>query len=62
MDENLIKLLDTVVKCNPQANRNEMLKYLIVAEARRLSDFDDDAKKALELYQGKKVKKRNDNN
>lgn len=57
MDENLLNLLDTVVKCNPQANRNEMLKYLIVAEARRLSDFDDDAKKALELWRAKNNEK-----
>ena len=50
---NVMDLLDVVVKCNPQANRNDMLKYLIVAEAKRLSEFDDDAKKALELYQEK---------
>ena len=57
MNENLLKLLDTVVKCNPQANRNEMLKYLIVSEARRLSEFDDDAKKALELWRAKNNEK-----
>ncbi|NLC31500.1 MAG: hypothetical protein GX765_05630 [Candidatus Moranbacteria bacterium] len=57
MDENLLNLLDTVVKCNPQANRNEMLKYLIVSEARRLSEFDDDAKKALELWRAKNNEK-----